>query len=167
MLWDLPIGILFCRIQYRAKVSWQFLDTRTPLLDPRSSKLENFEYRVSSRELRVSSREFRVSSRELRVSRLKTKSLALHWFFTQLIREKTEGKPFHHHCVLHRTVIAAVVLSHIVNRTTLQYRAKVSWQSLNTRTTRLDPRSSKLENFEYRVLSRELRVLSREFRVSS
>ena len=31
----------------------------------------------------------------------------------------TGGKPFHHHCILHRTVMAAVVLSHIVNRTTL------------------------------------------------
>ena len=49
----------------------------------------------------------------------------------------------------------------------LQYLSNVSWQSLETRTTRLDPRSSKLEYFEYRVLSRVLRVSSRVLRVSS
>ena len=40
----------------------------------------------------------------------------------------------------------------------LQYRANVSWQSLETRTSRLDPRSSKLESFEYRGSSRVHRV---------
>ena len=49
----------------------------------------------------------------------------------------------------------------------LQYLSNVSWQSLETRTTRLDPRSSKLEYFEYWVLSRVLRVSSRVVRVSS
>ena len=49
----------------------------------------------------------------------------------------------------------------------IQYRSNVSWQSLETRTTRLDPRSSKLEYFEYRVSSRVVRVSSRVDRVSS
>ena len=50
---------------------------------------------------------------------------------------------------------------------TLQYRSNVSWQSLETRTTRLDPWSSKLENLEYRVSSRVIRVSSQVVRVSS
>jgi len=49
----------------------------------------------------------------------------------------------------------------------LQYRSNVSWQSLKTRTTRLDPQSSKLENFEYQVLSRVPQVSSQVVWVSS
>ena len=40
----------------------------------------------------------------------------------------------------------------------VQYHANVSWQSLEARTSRLDPRSSKLESFEYRGSSRVHRV---------
>ena len=49
----------------------------------------------------------------------------------------------------------------------VQYRSNVSWHSLETQTTRLDPRSLKLEYFEYRVLSRVTRVSSRVVQVSS
>jgi len=49
----------------------------------------------------------------------------------------------------------------------IQYRSNVSWQSLKTRTTRLDPQSSKLENFEYQVLSRVPQVSSQVVWVSS
>ena len=48
----------------------------------------------------------------------------------------------------------------------VQYRANVSWQSLEARTSRLDPRSSILEAFEYRGSSRVHRVSSRALRVS-
>ena len=48
----------------------------------------------------------------------------------------------------------------------LQYRANVSLQSLEARTSRLDPRSSILEAFEYRGSSRVHRVSSRALRVS-
>ena len=43
----------------------------------------------------------------------------------------------------------------------IQYRANVSWQSLEARTSRLDHRSSILEAFEYRGSSRVHRVSSR------
>ena len=60
-------------IQYRSKVSWQSLETRTTRLETGNSKLENlrgeiFESSVSSFESRTLSFEFRVSSKELQVS---------------------------------------------------------------------------------------------------
>ena len=49
----------------------------------------------------------------------------------------------------------------------VQYRSKVSWQSLEPRSSSLETRYSILDNFEYRVSSLEDRVSSLEYRVSS
>ena len=49
----------------------------------------------------------------------------------------------------------------------VQYRSKVSWQSLEPWSSSLETRYSILDNFEYRVLSLEDRVSSLESRVSS
>jgi len=49
----------------------------------------------------------------------------------------------------------------------LQYRSNVSWQSLASRSSRLETRFAILENFENRVSSRVSRILRIENRVSS
>jgi len=77
--------------QYRAKVSWQSLNTWMPWLDPQSSKLKNFEYRVSSWELRVSSREFWVSRLETELSA----SLIFHAPYWRKDWRETISSPLH------------------------------------------------------------------------
>ena len=111
----------------------------------------------------------------------KTSILLSYWYGGFGLRKKEYGLQFHRNkyttvvwCVEIRTyppitdplwpcmVFFLAGFPHVVH---VQYRSKVSWQSLEPRSSSLETRYSILDSFEYRVSRIESRVSSIELRV--
>ena len=96
----------------------------------------------------------------------------LHW---SIVSKATSYVLAHKQCCLKLSICAldksypfvAVLLLINIFLLCIQYRSKVSWQSLASCETRLKTRFSILENFENRVSSRFSQLASWIFRVSS